>query len=176
MLELILGGTSSGKSLYAEKQVELLAKHSDQQVFYLATASNDNTHDDEMQEKINKHQQRRPNSWQLIEESINLAETLQELDGENNIILVECLTLWLNNIMFKDKNIYTEQKSNLLKTLPTLQSHIIMVSNEVGMGIVPLGKETREFVIAAGTLNQELAAISNKVTLVVAGLPLHLKT
>lgn len=169
MNELILGGARSGKSALAEQ----LALESAMDVIYLATAT---AGDGEMSERINQHQQRRPLHWQLLEEPVELATTLQSHAADNRLILVDCLTLWLSNLLAKESDeLFLQQRAGLLEVMPSLSGHIIFVSNEVGMGIVPMGELTRRFVDEAGRLHQDLAKICDRVTLVVAGLPQVLK-
>jgi len=165
MKELILGGARSGKSALAER----LALQSAGKVIYLATAT---AGDGEMSERIRQHQQRRPAHWLLVEEPIQLAETLQRHAGGDTTILVDCLTLWLSNLLAAETDsLFVQQRTALLETLPALPGRILFVSNEVGMGIVPMGELARRFVDEAGRLHQELAQICDRVTMVVAGLP-----
>ena len=173
MLHLILGGARSGKSHYAEQ----LAQASNKQVIYIATGT---AGDDEMQERISKHQAERPRYWETIEEPILIADVLKQNASSNNYLLVDCLTLWLSNILFDargdyQEDIFLQQKQALLDALPDLHTDIALVSNEVGLGVVPMDKMTRRFVDEAGRLHQQLAKICSHVTLVTAGLPLALK-
>jgi adenosylcobinamide kinase/adenosylcobinamide-phosphate guanylyltransferase len=101
------------------------------------------------------HQNQRPAHWSLVEEPLFLANALQEIDRPNQIILVDCLTLWLTNLLLlEDQNIQQFECEQLLKVLPTLESEIILVSNETGLGVVPLGEISRRFVDEAGSLHQ----------------------
>lgn len=169
MQQLILGGARSGKSAIAER----LATESGCEVLYIATAT---CGDGEMSERIAKHRQRRPAHWLLAEEPLKLAETLRNQAQSGRCILVDCLTLWLTNIMFMDDGQHFEiEMKNLLETLPHLPGEIIMVSNEVGMGIVPMGEMSRQFQDESGLLHQNIAAICDRVILSVAGLPHCLK-
>ena len=169
MKSLILGGASSGKSAYAES----LAVASGFEVHYVATAT---AGDEEMARRIAAHQVRRPADWNLVEEPLHLAETLWALATPDACLLVDCLTLWLSNLMCaEDGGLLAREQASLLEILPDLPGRIILVSNELGMGIVPLGELSRRFVEAAGQFNQELARLCDQVTLVAAGLPLHLK-
>ena len=169
MKQLILGGARSGKSAMAER----LATESDSQVLYIATATSG---DGEMAERIAKHRQRRPDHWLLTEEPVHLAATLKQQAREGLCILVDCLTLWLTNIMFMDEGRHFQVEMDaLLKTLPELPGEIIMVSNEVGLGIVPMGEMTRQFQDESGLLHQNVAAVCDRVVLTVAGLPHTLK-
>jgi len=169
MKQLILGGARSGKSAIAEQ----LAAESDCNVLYIATAT---CGDGEMSERIAKHRERRPDHWLLVEEPLKLADVLRQQAREGRCLLVDCLTLWLTNVMFIDdgKHFAAEMK-DLLETLPGLPGEIIMVSNEVGMGIVPMGEMSRQFQDESGLLHQNVAAICERVILAVAGLPHCLK-
>ena len=170
MKELILGGARSGKSLYAET----CATESNLDVIYVATAQ---ALDDEMQERIKHHQQQRPAHWMLIEEPINLVSVLKDNANENTCILVDCLTLWLSNQLCSEENKVELQENinNLIAVLPKLPGKIIFVSNEVSMGVIPMGELSRQFVDETGRLHQRLAAVCEKVTLMVAGIPSHIK-
>ncbi|MBL1457447.1 MAG: bifunctional adenosylcobinamide kinase/adenosylcobinamide-phosphate guanylyltransferase [Methylophaga sp.] len=166
---LILGGVKSGKSRLAEQR----AIKSKLAVCYVATARAD---DSEMQQRIALHQQQRPAHWTTIEVPLNLAAALQQQDSADKCILVDCLTLWLTNLLLSDdENLLTNEIQLLLETLPTLQADIILVSNETSMGIVPMGELTRRFCDEAGRLHQQLAALMDNVILTVAGLPHALK-
>jgi len=181
MKELILGGARSGKSLLAESR----AAASGMRVIYLATAE---ARDGEMQRRIAHHRERRPADWGCAEEPLHLADKLRELAAPNTCILVDCLTLWLSNLLFAgraatqaeageavDCPLFNQQTQGLLDTLPQLPGHIILVSNEVGWGIVPMHPVSRLFADEQGRLNQRVAALCDEVTLVAAGLPLRLK-
>lgn len=169
MRELILGGMRSGKSRLAEQH----ARESGLPVTYLATAT---VEDDEMRARIAHHQAQRPNHWQLLEEPLALASALQRHAAENHCVLVDCLTLWLTNLLCaEDEARLRQEVSALLDVLPSLPGHIILVSNETGMGIVPLGELTRRYCDEAGRLHQAVAQCCERVILTVAGLPLKLK-
>jgi len=169
MLQLILGGARSGKSRLAEQT----AINMQLAVTYVATAQ---ALDPEMQSRIEHHQNQRPAHWSLVEEPLLLAKTLQKIDRPNQIILVDCLTLWLTNLLLlDDQSIQQFECEQLLKVLPTLESEIILVSNETGLGVVPLGEISRRFVDEAGRLHQALGQIADKVVFCVAGFPMILK-
>lgn len=167
MKELILGGARSGKSALAER----LAAESGLAVVYIATAT---VGDVEMAERIAHHRERRPAEWELVEEPLHLAAALQGAATSDRCLLVDCLTLWLNNVI-ADEVRFQQERAALLETLPSLPGRVILVSNEVGMGIVPLGELTRRYCDEAGRLHQDLAQLCDRVTLVAAGLPLILK-
>ncbi|WNY30049.1 bifunctional adenosylcobinamide kinase/adenosylcobinamide-phosphate guanylyltransferase [Acinetobacter calcoaceticus] len=169
MLQLILGGARSGKSRLAEQTAISMQLA----VTYVATAQ---ALDSEMQSRIAHHQNQRPTHWSLVEEPLFLAKTLQKIDQPNQIILVDCLTLWLTNLLLlDDQNVQEFECEQLLKVLPKLQSEIILVSNETGLGVVPLGEISRRFVDEAGRLHQALGQIADKVMFCVAGFPMILK-
>jgi adenosylcobinamide kinase/adenosylcobinamide-phosphate guanylyltransferase len=178
-VHLILGGARSGKSAYAEK----LASQSELPVTYIATAQ---VYDDEFAKRIAHHQSRRPPHWQIIEAPFGLATTLAAHAKPNTCLIVDCLTLWLAQCICPDCDrpaeqengdaLWQQERAALLDILPTLQGTVLLVSNEVGMGIVPLGEINRQFQDEQGRLNQAVARQANEVTFVAAGLPLKLKS
>jgi adenosylcobinamide kinase/adenosylcobinamide-phosphate guanylyltransferase len=170
MRELILGGVRSGKSRLAER----LAHDSGFEVDYIATARAEG--DAEMARRIRQHLERRPPSWTTVEEPLLLASRLRERAAPRRCILVDCLTLWLTNLLCTDEpGLLEREREALLDLLPRLPGRIILVANETGLGIVPLGELTRRFVDEAGALHQRLAAQCDRVILTVAGLPHCLK-
>ncbi|MFQ6349119.1 bifunctional adenosylcobinamide kinase/adenosylcobinamide-phosphate guanylyltransferase [Pseudomonas sp. R11F] len=169
MHQLIIGGARSGKSRLAEK----LATDSRLSVIYIATSQ---PLDGEMSERVAQHRQRRPVHWGLIEEPVELARVLRENAAPGRCLLVDCLTLWLTNLlMLEDAERLVHEREQLLETLASLPGEIIFVSNETGLGVVPLGELTRRYVDEAGWLHQALAERCQRVVLTVAGLPLTLK-
>lgn len=168
MIHLVLGGARSGKSSFAEQQASGL----NLPVTYIATAQ---AWDDEMQTRITHHQQQRPQHWYVLEEPFHLAQKLVEIDQPNHVILVDCLTLWLSNLLMKNDNLWQSEMQKLYDVLPTLQAHVFMVSNETGLGVVPMGQLTRQFVDESGRMHQKLGQISDQVTFCVAGFPMVLK-
>ncbi|MGY2164891.1 bifunctional adenosylcobinamide kinase/adenosylcobinamide-phosphate guanylyltransferase [Pseudomonas tolaasii] len=169
MLQLILGGARSGKSRLAEK----LAGDSGLPVIYIATSQ---PLDGEMNARVALHRQRRPDAWGVIEEPVELARVLRENAAVDRCLLVDCLTLWLTNLlMLEDAERLKLERDQLLETLASLPGEIIFVSNETGLGVVPLGELTRRYVDEAGWLHQALAERCQRVVLTVAGLPLTLK-
>ncbi|MBV2206569.1 MAG: bifunctional adenosylcobinamide kinase/adenosylcobinamide-phosphate guanylyltransferase [Pseudomonas sp.] len=169
MLELILGGARSGKSRLAER----LAADSDLAVTYIATSQ---ALDGEMAARIVHHRQRRPAHWTLVEEPLQLARVLREQAGAQRCLLVDCLTLWLTNLlMLEDPARLAEERDAFLECLGELPGRVILVSNETGLGVVPLGELTRRYVDEAGWLHQAVAAQAERVTFMVAGLPMTLK-
>lgn len=169
MKELILGGARSGKSKLAEQSAAASGLHK----VYIATAQ---PGDAEMAQRIELHRQRRGENWQLIEEPVELAKVLRQAAAEDTCMLVDCLTLWLSNCLFcGDEDEWPRQRAALLEVLPHLPGQLVFVSNEISMGVIPMGEVTRQFVDEAGLLHQALAEICDRVTLSVAGLPHVLK-
>jgi len=169
MLQLILGGARSGKSRLAEK----LAADTRLPVTYIATSQ---PLDGEMNQRVAQHRARRPAEWALVEEPLALAQALRENAATDRCLLVDCLTLWLTNLlMLDDPERLIAEREALLDCISMLPGEVIFVSNETGMGVVPLGELTRRYVDEAGWLHQALAERSQRVVLTVAGLPLTLK-
>ncbi len=169
--ELILGGARSGKSALAMQR----AQSSGKAVTFIATA---HAGDAEMAARIEQHRAERPPHWALVEEPVALADVLLTHAAPQHCLLVDCLTLWLSNLLsHADTNHqqFVRQRNALLQILPQLPGHLIMVSNEVGLGITPLGEISRRFVDETGRLHQQLATLCDQVTFVAAGLPLTLK-
>lgn len=168
-IELVLGGARSGKSSYAERRADA----SGLTVKYIATAS---VHDDEMALRVARHQQQRPAHWMLIEAPLALAEMIQKHSSPDCCLLVDCLTLWLSNSLFSEPALDWEAiKTQLLDALALAQGPVILVSNEVGQGIVPMGAISRRFVDEAGWLHQAIAQQADRVVFVTAGLVQLLK-
>ena len=179
MIHLVLGGARSGKSSFAEQLTIKLAREQSKALGYIATAT---AFDEEMLERISKHQQDRGNGWHLIECPVALSKQLLSLPN-NKVYLLDCLTLWLNNQLYsvesKDKaqqakHLDSEIKQ-LVAALLAVNVDIIVVSNEVGLGVIPMGAATRLYVDYCGWLNQAVAKVAERVTLVTAGIPLTLK-
>lgn len=169
MRKLILGGVRSGKSRLAEQY----AHESALTVVYVATAQ---VRDEEMRQRIAHHQARRPDSWQLTEAGQNLAEVLQHEAAVGRCLLVDCLTLWLTQLLCDaDEQRLRHELCELLRVLPGLPGEIILVSNETNMGIVPMGELSRRYCDEMGRLHQELGRLCECVILTVAGLPLIVK-
>ena len=169
MLELILGGARSGKSRFAER----LAADSGLAVTYIATSQ---ALDGEMTSRIAHHRERRPAHWALVEEPLQLARVLREQAAVNRCLLVDCLTLWLTNLLMLDDAMrLAEERDALLECLDGLPGRILLVSNETGLGVVPLGELTRRYVDEAGWLHQAVAERAQRGTFMVAGLPMTLK-
>ncbi len=163
---LITGGNRSGKSLFAEN----LSFSFGNKPSYLATAKNI---DEEMNSRIKIHKERRKNSWYEFESQIDLIETLKKID-KNSPVLVDCITFWLNNIFYEKKNWRTEVEK-LAKFLVTFKQPIILVTNEIGSGIISMNKLSREFADATGITNQILASVCDEVYVVICGIPKKIK-
>jgi adenosylcobinamide kinase/adenosylcobinamide-phosphate guanylyltransferase len=169
MRELILGGVRSGKSRLAEQH----ANDSGLDVVYVATAQ---VRDAEMRQRIAHHQARRPSHWQMVEAGHDLAQVLQQHTAAGRCVLVDCLTLWLTQLLCDlDEGELRREVDAVLAVLPTLPGQIILVSNETNMGVVPLGELSRRYCDEAGRLHQQVGAICERVILTVAGLPLMVK-
>lgn len=164
----VLGGARSGKSRFAET----LAQNSGLERHYIATGR---AWDDEMRTRIAKHREDRGPLWITHEEPLALAATLQRIDAPGRVVLVDCLTLWLTNLMMEESCDIAAESAALATLLPVLNASIILVSNEVGLGIVPENKMAREFRDHAGRLHQLIAAEVAQVYFVAAGLPLKMK-
>jgi adenosylcobinamide kinase / adenosylcobinamide-phosphate guanylyltransferase len=170
MLTLILGGARSGKSALAERLASDRARH----VVYIATAQ---ALDGEMGARIAHHRARRPSEWSLVEEPLALGSTLRAQARHDRLLLVECLTLWLSNLLGQPDTgaRFDVERAALFDALVNLPGDVVFVSNEVGLGITPMGELTRRFVDEAGRLHQTLAQRCDRVVFVAAGLPLTLK-
>lgn len=164
---LVLGARRSGKSRFAEG----LATASSRSLVYIATAE---AGDDEMAERIAQHRARRGDGWQTIEEPLELPAALGSVVGPERVVLVDCLTLWLSNLMQAERAIGSAIES-LLATLESAAGPAILVSNEVGAGIVPMNALARRYADAQGFLNQRVAASVDRVVLMTAGIPLQIK-
>lgn len=166
MKELVLGGARSGKSAYAQRR----AAESGLPVTVIATGT---AGDDEMAARIAHHRNARPAGWRTLEAPRHLAAALRAEAAPERCLVVDCLTLWLMNVI---GNGLEAERQALLDLLPALPGEVLFVANEIGLGIVPLGAETRRFRDEAGRLNQDVAAACERVTFVAAALPLALKT
>lgn len=164
---LVLGGARSGKSAFAEK----LVLGSGLKPVYVATGR---ALDEEMSERIAIHQDRRGKAWETVEEPLALADALRQCAVSDRAVLVDCLTLWVTNLMMAEADVMRECEE-LIATLPELKAPVLFVSNEVGLGIVPENAMAREFRDLAGSVNQRLAIACEKAWFVAAGLPIELK-
>ncbi|KAF3997061.1 bifunctional adenosylcobinamide kinase/adenosylcobinamide-phosphate guanylyltransferase [Glaciimonas immobilis] len=180
----ILGGVRSGKSNYAEQ----LAEATQREVIYIATAAAQGTQSDiEMQARIALHKAQRPAQWHTVEQPLTLGAAIAEWSAPERVLLIDCLTVWCSNLLFSESitfpeigkiippALYEQERAAFLKALTNAKGDIILVSNEVGMGIVPQGAVSRWFVDEAGRLNQAVAAMCERAVFIAAGLPLVLK-
>ncbi len=183
--ELILGGQKSGKSRRAELLArQWLSQATENRAVLIATAQ---PWDDEMRERIARHQQDRAArvpGMVTVEEPLQLAQAIAQHSNGNTLVVVDCLTLWLTNLLMPAENFKEKvpaaqdwhgQAAMLLGAIRAAGGPVILVGNEIGLGVIPLGRETRAFVDALGRLNQDVAGACQRVTLMAAGLPLTLK-
>lgn len=168
MRQLILGGARSGKSQLAQNR----ATDSGKDVIYIATAQSG---DGEMEERIKLHRDNRPQEWEVLEVPEKLVDTLDSLSGQGKTVLVDCLTLWVTNILLNSDLNTAEQLGLLVSAVEKFEGNLLLVSNEVGWGIVPMGELSRQFQDNTGRLHQDLAAVVEKVSLCVAGIPVEVK-
>ena len=169
MKTLILGGVRSGKSRLAET----MAQQSGLAVTYIATASAD---DEAMAARISTHRQRRPHEWGNIEEKIHLARAIELVATDDHCVLIDCLSLWMTNLLLSEDEVLIEDEIGaLLGCLGRVPAEIIMVSSESNMGVVPMGELSRRYCDLIGQLHQQVAAESERVVMVIAGLPHRLK-
>lgn len=166
-ITFILGGSRSGKSSFA---LDCASKLPGSKAF-IATAQ---AFDEEMKERIERHKKERSADWKTFEEPTALPQILSRISEDHDVIIVDCLTLWLSNLIMNDTAVDADIES-LLSAAATCPSCIFIVSNEVGMGIVPENALARRFRDLAGTLNRRVAEIANEVYLVAAGIPLKIK-
>ena len=164
---LVLGGARSGKSGFSEA----LVRSSGLERHYVATGR---AFDEEMRDRISRHQADRGDGWTTHEEPLDLVGTLQRIDAPDRAILVDCLTLWVTNLMMDGRDIAAEAQA-LADWLPRASARLVLVSNEVGLGIVPEHRMAREFRDHAGRLHQLVAATVPEVYFIAAGLPLKMK-
>jgi adenosylcobinamide kinase/adenosylcobinamide-phosphate guanylyltransferase len=166
-LTFVLGGARSGKSRYAEN----LVMDCTPSWVYVATAQ---AHDHEMSARIAEHRQRRDGRWRTVEAPLDLPGAIAADGNKGQAVLIDCLTLWLSNVMLAGRDLVAEQQ-RLITALSSADGPVVVVSNEVGFGIVPDNALARQFRDAQGRLNMQVAAIANRAVLIAAGLPLILK-
>ena len=166
---LILGGARRGKSSFAERLLEQISVRDNLKKVYLATAT---VGDNEMADRIQMHKQQRDEKWRLIEEPVELANIIEN-SKKDECLLIDCLTLWLSNCLYHE--CWDGQKEAFLNALKNCRTTVVMVSNEVGYGIVPMGELSRRFVDESGWLHQALAQQCSHVSVVVAGIENVLK-
>lgn len=164
---LVLGGARSGKSAFAERLVcdTGLSRH------YLATGR---AWDEEMRERIARHRSDRGEGWRTHEEPVELVARLEALDDPANVILIDCLTLWVTNLMMEERGMMQEF-ARLAAFVPRARAKLVLVSNEVGLGIVPENRMARDFRDHSGRLHQAIAQSAAEVYFIAAGLPLKMK-
>jgi len=174
LIHFVFGGARSGKSRYAEdlaKQAEIQGK----KIIYIATAPQyQDKPDEEMAERILRHQAQRPNHWQTVECSIELANAISENTHGKSCIIADCLTLWTLSLI-EGQCLQAQQKA-LFDLLKDYDAELVLVSNEVGLGVIPMGSLTRQFVDEQGRLHQEVARLADEVVFMAAGLPMILKS
>ena len=176
MKSLILGGVKSGKSRFAEQRVKRWVAqtgNSNASVIYLATAENPKA-DDEFAARISRHKKQRPGCWKTIEEPLEISQIVAGASGAHQCVLLECLTLWMSNIL-QDENLIAQRIDHFCRVLEAYEGEIILVSNETGLGIMPPNALARRFGDELGLLHQRLAMLCDEVVLTVAGLPHYLK-
>ena len=169
---LILGGARSGKSRFGEAQAAERVDAHHVNVSYLATAK---AYDDEMRSRIEQHQLDRPIDWNTVEVPLALGEAITKASRLSHVVLVDCLTLWMMNAL-DDERPLSQHVDKLLGAIEKCQTPIVLVSNEISMGVVPMGELSRQFVDELGRLHQRIAQVANKVTLMVAGIPHPIKS
>lgn len=172
MITLVLGGARSGKSRYSEQLGhDWLKANPNGERLYIATCQ---AFDDEMSNRIDKHKEQRGDNWTTIEEPFQLSDCLTRDARKPRFVLVDCLTLWLTNHLLAE-NAIDQKISDLCNALSKADGDIVLVSNEVGLGIVPENKLARQFRDHAGICNQRVAEIADRVVFIAAGLPLVMK-
>jgi adenosylcobinamide kinase/adenosylcobinamide-phosphate guanylyltransferase len=178
---LVLGAARSGKTRFALNLAKSLASRGDDRVIYVATAG---AHDAEMRERIDRHRAERPANWETLEAPRELGHTLTWIEAPA-VIVIDCLTLWLSNAMLRDFReeepaqvlpTWTRERAAFMQWVGACSHALIIVSNEVGGGIVPTSVLGRRFQSEHGWLNQDVASVCEEVTLIVAGLPLRIKS
>jgi adenosylcobinamide kinase / adenosylcobinamide-phosphate guanylyltransferase len=166
-ISFILGGARSGKT----RRALSLAEASGKAPVYIATGQ---AFDAEMQDRIDRHKAERGPNWRTVEAPIDLATAITSNASTKTILLIDCLTLWLSNLTFAQRDISAETQF-LIQALQDATGPVLVVSNEVGLGIVPENALARRFRDDQGRLNQSIAAVADRVEFIAAGLPLTLK-
>ncbi|MFK7859527.1 MAG: bifunctional adenosylcobinamide kinase/adenosylcobinamide-phosphate guanylyltransferase [Granulosicoccus sp.] len=176
---LILGGVKSGKSRHAECLADACSRQDAAQVILIATAT---AKDAEMQQRIDRHKKERNKSWAVLEEPLALANALNQATGDNagpaeqNCIVIDCLTLWVTNLLLQsDDELLRQEIDDFKQAVKSCRSRLIIVSNETNLGITPMGELSRRFCDETGLLHQALGQICEDVALMVAGIPMNIK-
>ena len=180
---LVTGGARSGKSAYAERRALELSSAAGGDVVYLATAA---VLDDEMKSRVATHRQTRPAHWQTVEEPLHLGRRIRELAKPGRVLLIDCVTLWLTNVLGLNEPgaeapgahqaRLDAERDDLIAALSQSTGSVILVTNELGSGVVPMGALTRRFVDEHGRTNQRIAEACDSVVLMVSGVPLAVKS
>jgi adenosylcobinamide kinase/adenosylcobinamide-phosphate guanylyltransferase len=172
-ITFVIGGCRSGKSRYA---IDLAAKLPENKKIFIATCL---PQDEEMRQRVARHQKDRGKTWITLEVPINLPEAVTQNSSQGDVILVDCLTLWISNLLTKTQKISEDEiigyVDNLTRALQTVNGPVILVSNEVGTGIVPENRLARQFRDIMGMTNQRVAACAHGVIWMVAGIPVKIK-
>ena len=170
-IQFVIGGARSGKSALAENLAKAISETVEGRLVYVATAQ---IFDDEMQTRIDLHRQRRGPEWDLVEAPIDLDHAIAEAAEEDNVLLIDCLSVWITNILINDMDT-DDAREKLVSSLAKASGHIVLVASETGLGIVPENKLSRQFRDASGTLNQAVAALADEVFFVMAGIATKVK-
>ncbi|MBJ6136188.1 bifunctional adenosylcobinamide kinase/adenosylcobinamide-phosphate guanylyltransferase [Marinobacter litoralis] len=168
---LVTGGIRSGKTAMAERRAQVAGEP----VVYVATAT---AGDDEMAQRIHRHQQLRPDNWGLREEPLRLANVLDECQAQAAnppLLLIDCMSLWVSNLLFAGDEVFDRERGAFLSAIERYPGSVVVVTNEVGLGTIGMDPLTRRFADELGWLNQALAQRCDEVVMSVAGLPLTLK-
>ena len=170
-LIFVIGGCRSGKSRHALETADGISGNNK---VFIATCI---PHDAEMQQRIDRHQKERGQDWQTVEAPVHLPRTIVECSRQTNVLLVDCLTLWISNLLMETENdeVIDEQIFRLIQSIASADCPVILVSNEVGAGIVPENKLARRFRDLVGAANQAVAAQADSVVWMVAGIPVKIK-
>lgn len=170
-ITFVIGGCRSGKSSFALDQADRITK---KDKYFIATSI---PLDPEMKKRVEKHQKERGKDWHTIEEPVLIHERINECSGEAGVILIDCLTLWLSNLLYQSFDVegVLHHLQKLEKALLNCESPVFLVSNEVGLGIVPENRLAREFRDLAGMIHQRIAKLSDRVVMTIAGIDVEIK-
>ncbi|CDZ16551.1 Bifunctional adenosylcobalamin biosynthesis protein CobP [Candidatus Johnevansia muelleri] len=168
MLEFIIGGIRSGKSRYAE----WLAQESNFEVYYIATCK---SIDNDLKYRIKNHRKRRPLFWNLIEEPIDIEKIIIKFDNKKKIFIIDCLTLWINNNLFYNPNTIKFKCIEIIKLLKYIKGRILIISTEIGEGIIPINKLSRKYIDIIGEFHQQITFLVDRVWSLCSGIPKLIK-